>query len=151
MDWKDSFYEDLSEEVLGENVSASCVKTSKKLLSNMGESPFNRKAKRKQLPNSSFLSIRYIPQFKGFKDKKLCNKHFLSKDNTKICLNSFDSQSCPRKSKLQTEIKGLLNQVIKLKSSPSSMPYSHRNSKKARAIALNEEALVTVNDIQSAE
>ncbi|CAI2386399.1 unnamed protein product [Moneuplotes crassus] len=142
---------DLSEEVLSEDVSASCVNVSKGLISNMGDNPFNRKVKGKQLLENSHLSIRHMPEFKDFADEKFCNKKLLCKGKTKTFLNSFASQSCPRQSKLQTEIKDLLHKMIKLKSSPMSTPYSLKASKKSSTIPLCEEALVTVNDIQSRE
>ncbi|CAI2368721.1 unnamed protein product [Moneuplotes crassus] len=124
------FDENLSEELLDENVSASRISISLKIDKNMRNNPLQNKGKRKDLPEPPSCSVRCIPTF-SYSGKENTYDAIKSKNHSR-CLSSAKllEQRCTTKSKLQLDIKDLLHKAIEIRStmnSPARPSTSHKN------------------------
>ncbi|CAI2385391.1 unnamed protein product [Moneuplotes crassus] len=142
------FGENLSEDLLDENASASSINVSDGLHKNMEHNPFSRKIRTKQLSALPFNKLKCLSVNEDFENFNFSHKSVMEEGEKESPSKSYEPKGCRRLSKLQTEIKSLLQQSIRLKSTP--MPTPSRNYI-LKEPSISEEAVVTMKDIFSAE
>mmetsp|Transcript_6668 Transcript_6668/g.6228 ORF Transcript_6668/g.6228 Transcript_6668/m.6228 type:complete len:101 (+) Transcript_6668:98-400(+) len=96
----------------------------------MESNPFNRRIKSGVIPAlptcSRMRSQPFVEQKNKFSDTNQGNKKMKLKVS-----KGFKSETCPRPSKLQTDIKDLLHQAMKIRKSSRSVPGCNATSKDA--------------------
>lgn len=144
------FYEDLSDDFVDENTSVSSIPISKRLHKNMASNPLRRRIKSEDISESFSCELRKIEPFTNVKKQKSldinakCVKERWTPSRTSVSVDD------PYQSKLQNDIKDLLQQAIKIRRSTRVIPSLSGTTKEIN-ISPNEEIIVTVMDINIVE
>ncbi|CAI2370725.1 unnamed protein product [Moneuplotes crassus] len=146
---KPLLYEDVSEDLLDENASVLSVHVSKSLHKNMAANPFRRRFKSEELIEPFSCSVRLLPYFADLRKEVSPIKNSVKFVDNGFSCKEITCQRHPTKSKLQSDIKDLLQQAIRLRS--SSIPHpTHKSPPNAKSHSPSQEILITMNDINSA-
>ncbi|CAI2387677.1 unnamed protein product [Moneuplotes crassus] len=141
--------ENLSEDLIDENASVSSVNTSPNLEKNMSGSPFSRKSSLDKVfePSSKDFTLPLVECAKeessGNSKCRYCKKMGEIKRHT--------NRPPTHSSKLQSDIKGLLRQVIRMKSCLCEDKNQIGLKMQSQSGHACDEVVVTMQDIKSAE
>ncbi|CAI2361608.1 unnamed protein product [Moneuplotes crassus] len=143
--------ENLCEEFLDENASVSCVKRSLNIDKNMSKSPFHSNPRCKDKFQANGASISEILTMDQACHEEQVKGEALKKINKVLPLKKLASQELPKPSKLQCDIKELLQKAIKIRGHSPKGVGCNLNAKESKPKKCARLLPVTMREIEKAQ